>query len=96
VLLEAAAMARPMIASDVAGCRSIVRHEENGLLCAVRDSRSLADAMIRLIDQPADETEAMGQAARHIVEEEFGENRVIDTYLAALRDIGAGSGVGIP
>jgi glycosyltransferase involved in cell wall biosynthesis len=85
-----------MSASVVSGCRSIVWHEEIGLICAVRDSRSLADAMIRLIDQPADDTEAMGQAARHIVEEEFGENRVIDTYLAALRDIGAGSGVGIP
>ena len=94
VLLEAAAMARPLIAADVPGCRSIVEHERNGLLCAVRDARALADAMIRLIRLPVEEREAMGRVARARVEAEFSEQTVLQAYLAALREIGADSGVG--
>jgi glycosyltransferase involved in cell wall biosynthesis len=94
VLLEAAAMARPLIASDVPGCRSIVEHERNGLLCMVRDAGSLADAIFRMIRLPREERAAMGQAARATVEAKFSEQQVIQAYLAALRDIGARSGVG--
>jgi len=94
VLLEAAAMARPLIATDVPGCRSIVDHERNGFLCAVRDARALADAMIRLIRLPGEKREAMGRAARARVEAEFSEQTVIQAYLGALRDIGANSRVG--
>ena len=44
-LLEAAAMARPLIAADVPGCRDVVDDGVNGFLCKVRDPVSLADAM---------------------------------------------------
>ena len=44
-LLEAAAMARPLIATDVPGCRDVVEDGVNGYLCAVRDPASLAEAM---------------------------------------------------
>ena len=48
ILLEAAASGRPIIASDVPGCRDIVKHNENGLLVTPRDSESLADAIEEL------------------------------------------------
>lgn len=93
-LLEAAAMGRPMIASDVPGCRTIVSHEHNGLLCAPRDPASLADAVVRMIRMPVAAREEMAATARSTVEEGYSEQRVIDVYLQALRDIGVPSGVG--
>ena len=63
-LLEAGAMARPLIATDVPGCRAVVEDGHNGYLCAVRDPASLADAMLRLANLPAERRQAMGEAAR--------------------------------
>jgi glycosyltransferase involved in cell wall biosynthesis len=83
-LLEAAAMARPLIAADVPGCRGVVEDGRNGYLCAVCDPASLADAMLRLANLPADDRDAMGRAARRKVEQQFGEDRVVQTYLDAL------------
>lgn len=45
-LLEAAAMARPLIATDVPGCREVVDNGVNGLLCKVRDAFDLAEKML--------------------------------------------------
>lgn len=87
-LLEAAAMARPMVATDVPGCREIVVEGVTGLLCEARSASSLASAMRRMIDlQPADRA-AMGEAARHRVETQFNEKIVVDSYLRALRELG--------
>ena len=88
VLLEAAAMARPAIASDVPGCRDIVEEGVNGYLCQVRDPLSLADAMRRMAEAPAEQRLAMGEAARRRVQQEFSEERVVDAYLKALAEIG--------
>jgi glycosyltransferase involved in cell wall biosynthesis len=63
-LLEAAAMARPVVATDVPGCRQVVDDGETGLLCAVRDAESLAEAMRRMIDLGAEARAAMGAAGR--------------------------------
>ena len=62
-LLEAAASGRPMVATDIAGCRMVVRHEETGLLVPVRDAAALAAAIERLINRP-DQRRAMGERAR--------------------------------
>ena len=50
VLLEAASMARPLIATDVTGCRDIVEDGVNGLLCKVKDGKDLAEKMKRMMD----------------------------------------------
>lgn len=76
VLLEAAACGRPIVASDVPGCREIVRHEENGLLVAVRDPAALADALRRLIGD-ADMRRRMGRSGRAMVEADFSVQRVV-------------------
>jgi glycosyltransferase involved in cell wall biosynthesis len=85
-LLEAAAMAKPLIATDVPGCRHIVAHETNGLLCAVRDSDSLAAAMLQMIEVPAPLRDEWGRAGRTKVEQEFDEKIVIQRYLQAIED----------
>lgn len=94
VLLEAAAMARPMIATDVPGCRSVVSDGENGLLCPPRNPDALAQAMIDLLEASPETLAAMGEAARRTVEEKFGQQHVIAAYLTALRDIGLAFRVG--
>lgn len=83
-LLEGAAMAKPLIATRVPGCVEVAREGENALLCEVRDARSLADAMRRMIDLPAERRRAMGQAGRRIAVTEFGDAIVADRYVAAI------------
>jgi glycosyltransferase involved in cell wall biosynthesis len=83
-LLEAAAMARPMIAADVPGCRDVVEDGVNGYLCAVRDAASLAGTMRCLAELPIAQRLAMGEAARRKVQERFSEELVVDAYLDVL------------
>jgi glycosyltransferase involved in cell wall biosynthesis len=88
-LLEAAAMARPIIATDVPGCRDVVDHEINGLLCQVRDADALAAKMLAMVAMPIDTRRRMGVAGRKKVEREFDEALVIRKYLDAI----AGAGI---
>lgn len=83
-LLEAAAMERPLIAADVPGCRDVVEDGVNGYLCDPRDSRSLASAMRRMAALSPAERLAMGQAGRRKVQEQFGEELVVQSYLDVL------------
>jgi glycosyltransferase involved in cell wall biosynthesis len=86
-LLEAAAMARPLIASDVPGCRDVVDEGVNGYLCSVRDAGSLADAMRRLAELPSSDRVEMGRSARAKVQERFSEKFVVHAYLDALAEL---------
>lgn len=86
-LLEAAAMARPLIATDVPGNRRIVEHGVNGLLCEARNPGSLAQSMLAVGLMEAGKREAMGRAGREIVERSFGEQQVIRAYLDALAQL---------
>jgi glycosyltransferase involved in cell wall biosynthesis len=83
-LLEAAAMARPAIASDVPGCREVIEHGRTGLLCAVRSPESLAEAMLAMIAMPAEARDRMGALAREKAEREFDQKLVASAYLDAL------------
>ena len=83
-LLEGAAMAKPLIATRVPGCIEVAREGENALLCEVRDAGSLAEAMKRMIDLPADARRTMGEAGRKIAVSEFDEAIVADRYVEAL------------
>jgi glycosyltransferase involved in cell wall biosynthesis len=90
-LLEAAACARPIVASDMPGCREIVRDGETGLLVPPRDIAALAAAIARLAGDPA-LRRRMGAAARARVEREFAEElvarRTLALYQAALAQRG--------
>jgi glycosyltransferase involved in cell wall biosynthesis len=90
-LLEAAAMAKPLIATDVPGCRQVARHGVNGLLCRARDRDSLAAAMLEMLRAPAERRAGWGRAARAMVEAEYDERIVVELYLAAIAEaLGAG------
>jgi glycosyltransferase involved in cell wall biosynthesis len=85
-LLEAAAMGRPLIATDVPGCRQVVDEGMNGFLAEVRDARSLADAMLRMVRLGDAERAAMGAAGRAKMERDFDEKLVVARYLQAVED----------
>ncbi len=83
VLLEAAASGRPIIASDIPGCREIVHDGENGLLVPIKDRAALAIALKKLINDKS-LREKMGKKGRIIVEKEFSAEKInsktIDLY----------------
>jgi glycosyltransferase involved in cell wall biosynthesis len=84
VLLEAAAMALPVITTDMPGCRDVVEHGVTGFLCAPRDARDLADKMLALLRLPADARAEMGRSGRLKMEREFDECLVIAAYMEAV------------
>lgn len=83
-LLEGMAMARPLVASDVPGCRELVEDGVNGLLCAPRSAPDLARAMRAMMDLAPARRSAMGRQGRAVAERAYGEDRVVDVYLAEL------------
>lgn len=87
VLLEAAAMGRPLIGADAPGCRQIVREGETGLLAEVRSGSSLASKMMELIRLAPEARARMGGRARQVVEAEYSDELVNRAYLEALESI---------
>ena len=84
ILLEAAAMAIPVIAADSVGCREALIPGETGLLCAPRSAHSLADAMLAVAAMPESQRRAMGLAGRAFMERCFSEAVVHRAYRDAL------------
>jgi glycogen(starch) synthase len=86
VALEAAMMARPVVATRVGGLAEVVLHQQTGLLVDSGDTAALADAIAFLLDHP-DRAAKMGRAARHRAEEVFGFKRHVDAYDALYRKL---------
>jgi glycosyltransferase involved in cell wall biosynthesis len=86
-LLEAAAMGRPLIGTDVPGCRQVVRHGVTGFLCEARNANALAAAMERFANTEYEGRLQMAANARRMAEEEFDERRVIEAYLHEIRQL---------
>lgn len=84
VLLEAAATARPIICSDIYGCREAVLPDKSGYLCKVKDSKSLADAMLRFCTIPREQRESMGKCGRTHIEQNFEKSKVVNATLDAI------------
>lgn len=92
-LIEAAAMARPLIATDVPGCRAVIDRDISGFLCEVRNAESLAAAFRRFIALPIEARRAMAAAGRAKMEREYSQVLVVAAYRAALGLVtGQGSG----
>lgn len=88
VLLEASAMSRPIVTTDVPGCRDIVRDGENGFLCRPRDAASLTEALSKAAALEDSAWLAMGSAGRGRVLAEFSQKTVNSAYLKALAEAG--------
>lgn len=95
-LIEAASMGRPLIATDVPGCRAVLTRDVSGFLCEARNAESLADSMLRFLKLSPAKQAAMGQAGRTLMEQNYDEAIVIRAYRNAIssltRDMPTGDG----
>lgn len=82
--LECAAMGRPLITSDIPGCKEAVVERESGLLCKPKDPDSLYETMKCFLTIPSDQRAQMGKAGRRHMEEVFDKKKVVEKTMKAL------------
>lgn len=87
VLLEAAALGKPLIATNAVGCKDIVDDDCNGFLCNVRDHLDLAKKMMMMASLSIDELKIMGEYSRKKVETQFDEKIVLDKYMDTISPV---------
>jgi glycosyltransferase involved in cell wall biosynthesis len=90
-LLEASACGLPIIATDVAGCRTLVKNGVNGLLVSPRDAQALAQAIIYCAENP-DLCRRMGEAGRQLVINCYSDDVIIGQTVGVYREILESSG----
>jgi glycosyltransferase involved in cell wall biosynthesis len=86
-LLEGGAMGRPLIASDVPGCREAVDVGMNGFLCEARSDTSLTEALLTFLRLTSEQQQQMGAASRQKIATGFGEEVVIQRYVSLLAEM---------
>jgi len=86
VLLEACASARPIVTTDVPGCRDVVRHGVNGLLVKAKSASELAEAIKILLKDPT-MRKKLGEAGRAIAVNEYSEDLVVSQTLKVYQEI---------
>jgi glycosyltransferase involved in cell wall biosynthesis len=84
-LMEASAMGRPIVATDVPGCREVVEHGVTGLLCEARNTDSLERELERMLLSSLEARARMGASGREKVAVEFDEKVVVERYKGTIR-----------
>lgn len=80
VLMEALAMRKPIITTNISGCKEMVINGENGFLCEPRDSTSLINAVNKFLNLDQDQRLYMGNISRKYAEKRFNIKNVIEVY----------------
>ena len=86
-ILEAMAMGKPVITTDVPGCRETIINNLNGFLVPPKDSVALAQAMEKFINLPAEKQLEMGKISRELAKEKFELNKVINQYIQIIEGV---------
>lgn len=84
VLLEASAVGRPVITSNIPGCREAVEDGRSGYLCEVKDAESLYEKMKQMMEKTPEEREEMGKCARKRMEELFDKKKVVEQTVTMI------------
>ncbi len=87
VMLEAAATGRPIVASDIPGCREIVKDRTTGVLCQAKDADSLYESIKLLLLKSSEERAQMGKKAREHVTTSFDREQIVEAYLEEIKSI---------
>jgi len=85
-LLEAGAMAKPIVTTDNVGCRETVDDGVNGFLCEPRSTISLVEKLEAIIQMTHSERLAMGECSRRKIKTEFDEKIVIQRYISTIAE----------
>jgi glycosyltransferase involved in cell wall biosynthesis len=85
-LIEAAAASRPIVTTDVPGCRDAIIPNKTGLLVPVKDPEKLANALQWLIEHPQERI-AMGKAGREFAKQEFMVEKIVHNHLDIYHDL---------
>ena len=84
VLLEASAMGRPVITSDIPGCREAVEDGKTGYLCEVKNADMLFEKMKLMMNKSAEELEEMGRCARKRMEKLFDKKKIVEQTVETI------------
>ena len=87
VLLESAAMGKPLLASNIPGCKEIIEDGQNGFLFKSQSTDSLKNVIIKFIKLNQEEREVMGRKSRNKIKKEFDRQIVVDSYLEEIQNI---------
>lgn len=87
-MMEAASMAKPLIATNCVGCKDVIIDGVTGLFCPIKDSASLAQRMIQMIEMGEHARNSMGSSGREFMIEQFDEKKVINQYTETLINYG--------
>lgn len=87
VLMEAAAMAKPMVATNVPGCRDVVSDGKNGFLCEPRQVSSLVACLMQMLSVGEEQRSQMGRFSRNLAMQQFDEQRIIAIYRDRLSEL---------
>lgn len=86
ILMEAAAMCKPIITTDNVGCRDVVEHQYNGFLCKVKDYLDLAQKMEDFCNLTDAERSKMGENGRAKMINQFSDGKIFSFYTNFLKD----------
>jgi len=87
VLLESGAMAKPLIASNIPGCKEIIDDEVNGYLFEVKSALSLKDKILQFVNLTKEQKTEIGKKSREKIVREFDREIVIDAYLNEIEKL---------
>ena len=91
VLLEALALARPVVGTQMGGIPEVIKHGETGFLVPPKDSEGLAEAIIRVLRNP-EEAARLGARGRELVSREFNVETMVQKVAAVYAEILSGVG----
>ncbi|MDD6072415.1 MAG: glycosyltransferase family 4 protein [Clostridiales bacterium] len=84
VLLEAASIGRPLITTDIPGCREAVDEGVNGFLCKKMDTEGLVECMEKFLQLDENQRKEMGNAGSRKMLEEFDKKKVVQETIQAI------------
>ena len=88
VLMEASATGRPVIATNISGCKEIFEEGVTGFSCEPKSSEDLIRALKKFLKLSREERAVMGQKARQKMEREFDREKVADAYMEEIETVG--------
>jgi glycosyltransferase involved in cell wall biosynthesis len=87
ILLESAAMGKPIITTDAPGCGNVIDDGHTGFLCKPKNVPTLVAAIEKFISLSDDQRQTLGKNGRKKMEKEFDENIVIDKYMKEIQNV---------